>query len=218
MTAPADAAARGDEVARVRALVAAESAAIERRLYVFDDVVARFCCRGADEVRAHGSIHYATPCHDLATVVAQRLRRAGLRPTLVLCRIRRLFQPVKFQCGIELDLAGEPWYVGFSVTTTRLARGRFVAGKSRTDVLRAPCEAAPEGAPHLAAFGCGSPREVDRLFRGHDLDRHLASYRATTSVRAFERARRRAEEKLGGPDAAELLGPARFVAKGAGDA
>jgi hypothetical protein len=199
-----------------RDIVARAAWAIERRLYAFDDVCARFCSRSAEEVLGDGHVHYATPCHDLTTATGFLLRQAGFRPVPVLCRIRRLFQPVKFQCGLELTIGGEPWYVGFSVTTNRLARGRFVPGRSRTHVLRAAWDAAPAGAPHLAFFGLRSPAEVDGLFRGHHLGRHLRSYRATTTLRAFERARRRAEEKLEGADAAELCGAPRFVARGAG--
>jgi hypothetical protein len=204
-----------DALAAVRRIVAAVASGIERRLYAFEDVAARFCNRSAAEILAQGHVHYATPCADLSTAAGLRLREAGFRPVPVLCRIRRLFQPVKFQCGLELELDGAPWYVGFSVTTSRLARGRFAPGRSRTHVLRAAWDAAPPGAPHLAFFGLDSPAGVDGLFRGHDLARHLRSYRATTAPSAFERARRRAEEKLGGADRAELCGAARFVARGA---
>lgn len=202
----------------VREIVAHAATTIERRLYAFEDVCARFCCRTGAEVAADGHIHYATPCHDLATLAGEMLRGAGFQPVPVLCRIHRVFQPVKFQCGLELELAGEAWYVGFSVTTSRVARGRFAPGRSRTAVLRAAWDAAPAGAPHLSFFGVESPAGVDRLFAGHDLAKHLRSYRAGATLRAFERARRRALEKENGPDKAELCGAGRFVAKGARDA
>lgn len=205
-------------LAAVRRIVTDLATRVERRLYRYEDVRAKFCCRSAAEVLADGHVHYATPCHDLTTAAGFLLREAGFRPVPVLCRIERFLQPVKFQCGLELDLGGEPYYVGFSVTTNRVARGRFVPGRSRTEVLRARPDAAPPGAPHLAFFGLESPRGVDRLFPGHDLERHLRSYRATVSRRRFERARRKAIEKVGDPAAAaELCGAGVFVPKGAGD-
>ncbi len=210
--------AAGREAARARRILEEVAATLERRLYRFPEVRERFCCRSAARLLEEPHVHYATPCHDLATLAAFRLREAGFRPVPVLCRIERFFQPVKFQCGLELNLDGEPWTVGFSVTTNRFARGRFVPERSRTHVLRAAWDAAPPEAPHLAFFGLRSPADVDALFEGHRLERHLRWYRRTISRRAFERARRRALEKALGPEAGELLGPGRFVAKGATDA
>lgn len=205
-------------VARARAIVVTVAEAIERRLYSYEDVRGRFCRRSAAEMLSERHVHYATPCHDLATVAGYLLREEGFRPVPVLCRIERFLQPTKFQCGLELSIEGEPWYIGFSVTTSRFARGRFVPERSRREVLRAAWDAAPPGAPHLAFFGARSPADVDAIFPGHDLERHLRSYRRTTTKRAFERARRRAIEKSRGPEAAELCGPGTFVMKGAGDA
>ncbi|HVY62337.1 MAG TPA: hypothetical protein VHF22_11825, partial [Planctomycetota bacterium] len=180
------------------------------RCYAEADVRRKFCCRTAEEVLADGHIHYATPCHDLVTAAGAALRAEGFRPVPVLCRIRRLFQPVKFQCGLELDLDGAPHYLGFSVTTNRLAPGRFVPVRSRTHVLRADPDAAPPGAPHLAFFGLGAPADVDRAIAGHVLEKHLRSYRSTTSPRAYERARLRALEKAGSGEVG-LLGPGRWA-------
>ena len=188
---------------------------VERRLYRYEEICASFCRRSAAEVLRDGFIHFATPCHDLATLAGALLRLAGFRPVPVLCRIERFLRPVKFQCGLELVLAGAPYYVGFSVTTNRLAPGRFVPVRSRTQVLRAAHDAAPVGAPHLRFFGIRSPCEVDRVIEGHVLARHLRSYRRTASRRAFDRAWRRAREKFEADGGMELLGAGIWRAVGA---
>jgi hypothetical protein len=195
------------DLAHIRATVERALERVERRCYAEPDVRRRFCCRSAEEVLADGHIHYATPCHDLSTVAAAALRAEGLRPVPVLCRIRRFFQPIKFQCGLELEVDGAPHYLGFSVTTNRLAPGRFVVARSRTHVFRAAPDAAPAGAPFLASFGIAAPADVDRAIAGHDLERHLRSYRATTAPRAFARARRRALERAASRDEVGLLAP-----------
>lgn len=184
--------------------------ALERRLYRFEEITARFCTRSAAELLAEGHLHYATPCHDLCTLALARLRARGFEVVPVLCRIARWFQPVKFQCGLELVLGGERWYAGFSVTTNRLARGRFVPTRYRTHVVRARPEAAPAGAPLLAYFGLEGPAALDQLFAGHRLARHLQSYRHTTSRWRFARAHQRALAKAGRDTTGELLTPGRW--------
>jgi hypothetical protein len=198
---------------RLQGVVGEVIARVERRCYTEVNVRRTFCRRTAEEILRDGHIHYGTPCHDLTTVAAAALREAGYRPVPVLCRIKRLLQPVKFQCGLEVEDGADSYYVGFSVTTNRVARGRFVAARSRTDVLRADPAAAGAGAPLLAFFGIGSPAEVDRAIRGHDLERHLRSYRKTTRPGAYKSARARALRKSASSGAPEegLIGPGRWA-------
>ncbi len=185
---------------------------VARRLWPYERVRERFCARSADEVLRDGDIHYGTPCADLCTVAGEMLLAAGFEPVLVLCRIRRLFQPVKFQCGIELEVNGASYYVGFSETTSRLAPGRFEPTRSRTAVHRA--RPSRPGLPHLAQFGV-APATVDALVAGHDLERHLRWYRRGCSSRAFERTRSRALDKwtAAGPQEG-LVSAGRWVGPG----
>ncbi|MFC1707561.1 hypothetical protein ACFL59_12230 [Planctomycetota bacterium] len=189
---------------------------VERRLYSFDDLCDAFCRRSAWDLLRDPHIHFATPCHDLATVALGLLLEAGATVTPVLARIKRPLQPVKFQCGLELVAGQSPYYAGFSITTNRVAPGRMVAEGARTEVHRANHGAAPRGAPFLAFFGLSSPHELDGFLRGHRLSRHLRSYRPTTRPRAFERARKRALAKCDADRSGELLGPGSWRRVGAG--
>jgi hypothetical protein len=183
------------DVERARAVVSEVLARVERRWWPRERVREAFCRRDAREVLVEGAIHFGTPCCDLSSAAGLALREAGFLPVPVLCRIHRWFQPVKFQCGLELTLDGAPFHLGFSVTTNRLAPGRFVPVRSRTDVLRADPRAAAPGAPHLRFFGVERIEDLDRAIRGHRLPKHLASYDATASARAFAAARAKAVEK-----------------------
>jgi hypothetical protein len=186
--------------------------AVERRLYSFEEVCGRFCNRSAREILEDGHIHFATPCHDLCTLAMERLSAHGFEPVPVLSRIHRWFQPVKFQCGIEMRLDRVAVYVGFSVSTNRLAPGRFVPIGGRTHVVRARHDSAPRGAPFLAFFDVRHPAELDVLFHGHALPRHLRTYRGSTRRRAFDRACQRAWQKLQEDGSGELLSEGRWRA------
>ncbi len=205
-----------DPLARARAIALDVLDRVERRCYGETEIRQAFCRRSAAEVFRDGHVHFGTPCHDLVTAAGAELRAAGFRPVPVLCRIKRFLRPVKFQCGLELDLGGDPFYLGFSVTVNRLAPGRFVPAGGRTDVYRADPEAAPPGAPHLLFFGIGSPEELDRAIAGHKLEKHLRTYRGTASLAAFASARARAHEKAAAARPGEdwLLGPGRWAPAG----
>jgi len=195
---------------RARAVTASLIERVERRCLSVALLRANFCNRSGAQVLRDGAIHFGTPCCDLSSAAGLLLREAGFAPVPVVCRIKRFFQPVKFQCGLELTLDGAPFHLGFSVTTNRLAPGRYVPERSRTDVLRARSDAAPPDAAHLAYFGIREPADIDTLIRGHHLEKHLKSYDVTASPSAYAKARAKAFAK-----AAEggigLLGPGRWA-------
>ncbi|RME71976.1 MAG: hypothetical protein D6776_09495 [Planctomycetota bacterium] len=197
---------------RARAIVRAAAESLERRCYRFEQVCAHFCNRDAHTLQRAGHIHYGTPCHDLATLALFELARAGHEPVAVLCRVARWLQPVKYQCGIELWIAGAAYHVGFGVTSTRFAPGRFVPAGHRSHVLRAPYPRSLWGAPLLRCFGLCSPEQVDRAIAGHHHRRHLRSYRGSTRPWRWRRAERRALARFARGDDPWLLTPGRWRA------
>lgn len=202
----------GDVEARARLTLTWLQRAVARRVYTYRELCGRFCKRSAREVLEEGHIHFAAPCHDLASVAGVLLREAGIRAVPVLVGVHRLLQPIKFQCGLELEGAEGPLYIGFSVTTTRLAPGRFAFTQSRRELVRASAGAA-KGGPLLACFGLESPGELGRLVPGYRIGRHLRSFRSTTALRAFEAARERTLEKLERDGGLELVGEGRWEAR-----
>lgn len=191
---------------RAREAVRTASESVERHAYTPAAMEQTFCNRNAQELLAGGHIHYGTPCADLCTLAQFFLIREGLRPTAVLCEIARWLQPVKFQCGLELTLDTKPYYVGFSVTTNRLAPGVFASHSRRPRIVRTT-KLAPPGAPFLANFNLASPAQVSEIFPRHNLSRHLASYRPTTKQRALEVAHGRTLEKFRADTTGHLITP-----------
>ncbi len=202
----------GTQAWRAAAIVGELLEAIERRVYRFEEIVARFCNRNAAQIVSEGHIHFGTPCHDLCTLAMARLRVCGFSPVAVLCRIARPWRPVKFQCGLELTLDGRAVYLGFGVSSNRMAPGRFVPTRRRTHVWRAPAQAAELGAPLLAHFGIADLEQLERLVAGHRLELHLRSYRWSARVRAHARALRRARRKRVRDRTGELFCLGRWAA------
>jgi hypothetical protein len=206
MKAPANARA----VDRARSVLLGVVESLTRGQYTYEQVRATYCRRSAQELLADGHVHFATPCHDFATVAMLRLTEAGFAPTPALLPIRRWLRPLKFQVGLELTLDGDRYYVGASTTTNRLAPGRFVPTRSRPFVHRACAADAPPGAALLRFFGIEDLSvETDRLrelLPGYDHEADLRSHRSFASPSAFEKAYARALEKFRSDGGAEILG------------
>jgi hypothetical protein len=162
---------------------------------------AAFCDRGPRDLLAEGETSYTTPCADLSTLAAHALQDRGLAPTLVLGGIRRPLTHVKFQCGLEVEVEGTTWVVGFAISSTYLYPGRFVETKRRPWVVRVRPDAVDPDRPFLRYFDDAGPAGVHRRIPGYELERDLAWHArrqgwlryvlARRSARSAGRARRR---------------------------
>ncbi len=155
-------------------------------------VRAGYCARSPDQVLAEGELPFTAPCADLSSLVALRLDQAGLRPTLVLGGIRRPLAHVKFQCGLEVDLEGATWVVGFGVSSTYLYVGRFVETPRRPWVFRARPARIDPGAPFLSYFEDDGRAGLARRVPGYDLETDLAWHAGRQGWLRYALARRRA--------------------------
>ena len=151
---------------------------------------ARYCRRGPAEVIASGELHFTAPCADLSALVACGLQEGGARPTLVLGGITRAWRPVKFQCGLEVEVGGEVWVVGFAIAATYCYVGRFEPTRRRPYVHRVqPQEVDPER-PFLAYFEAGGVDEVERRVPGYDWERDMRDHVRRSGRWAYGRQRR----------------------------
>lgn len=171
-------------------------------------VRAGYCARTPREVLATGEVPFTAPCADLSGLVAVALGEVGLRPTLVLGGIRRPLSHVKFQCGLEVDLEGTTWVVGFGVSSTYLYPGRFVETTRRPLVLRATPTTVDPDVPFLAHFDPAGRDAVARRVAGYDLERDLAWHARRQGWIRYALARRRAhgEARQARPDRVAVAG------------
>lgn len=173
-----------------------------------EQVRAGYCARSPRQVLESGEVSFTAPCADLSSLVAVALDELGLRPTLVLGGIRRPLSHVKFQCGLEVEVEGTTWVVGFGVSSTYLYPGRFVETKRRPLVLRATPAAIDADAPFLAHFDEAGRAGVARRVPGYDLERDLAWHARRQGWLRYTLARRRAQSEARGrrPDRVEVTG------------
>src|SRR5207237_297696 len=109
----------------------------------------------------------------------------------VLGGIRRAFRPVKFQCGLELEIAGATWVVGFGVGRSVLYEGRFQPTSRRPWVFRRrPAELSLDRR-FLSYFDDAGREGLARVVPGYDLERALRDHVRRSGPLAFRLARRR---------------------------
>jgi hypothetical protein len=180
------------DVDGLRALVRWAANAPLRVRWSPDRVRAGYCARAPRALLEDGELCFTAPCADLSSLVAVALADLGLRPALVLAGIRRPLSHVKFQCGLEVDLAGERWVVGFGVSSTYLYRGRFEETRRRPWVFRAQPARVDDATPFLAHFEAEGRAGVARRVPGYDLERDLAWHAARQGWLRHALARRRA--------------------------
>jgi hypothetical protein len=175
-----------------RALVAWAANLPLRKVWSAPRVRADYCRRSPARLLDDGDLSFTAPCADLSGVCALALARAGLRPTLVLTGIQRPLQGVKFQSGLELELEGRTWVVGFAIATTYLYRGTFVETPRRPIVHRLRPE---ELDPERAFLDYFEPDGLDGLARrvpGYDLERDLRYHARKNNRLGFALSRRKA--------------------------
>lgn len=163
-----------------------------RARWSVERVAAGYCARSPRQVLADDELPFTAPCADLSSITALELARRGLLPTLVLTGIRRTLAHVKFQCGLELDVDGATWVVGFGVSSTYLYRGHFVETQRRPWVFRARPDALDPDRPFLAYFEPDGRAGVARRVPGYDLARDVAWHGARQGWLRHALARRRA--------------------------
>lgn len=157
-----------------------------------------FCTRSPLQILDAGEVSFTAPCADLSSLVAAALSELGLRPTLVLGGIARPLSHVKFQCGLEVDLDGALWVVGFGVSSTYLYPGRFVETKRRPLVRRVTPDRVDPAVPFLTHFEADGRAGVARCVPGYDLDRDLAWHAGRQGWLRYALARRRAQSEARG--------------------
>jgi hypothetical protein len=163
-----------------------------RARWSVERVAAGYCARSPRQVLADDELPFTAPCADLSSITALALARRGLSPTLVLTGIRRALAHVKFQCGLELDVDGATWVVGFGVSSTYLYRGHFVETRRRPWVFRARPETLDPDRPFLTYFEPDGRAGVARRVPGYDLERDVAWHGARQGWLRHALARRRA--------------------------
>ncbi len=170
---------------------------IERQLWGWPRLRTQFVQRSPREIMQSRGIHYAAPCVDLSTCLAEILKACGYQPTVVLTRIKRPLQAVKFQMGLELQVDGVTYCLGFTITSWKLIIGSFVVARSRTHVLRRPLPLDDTlDRRYLSLFGIGSLSSVGLVIPGYDPLRDLAWFRRTIAPRKFRKAQRKTEKKV----------------------
>lgn len=157
-----------------------------------DRLQAGYCARAPLAVLAEGELPFTAPCADLSSLVAVGLDRAGLRPTLVLGGIARPLSHVKFQCGLEVEVEGVTWVVGFGVSSTYLYPGRFVETRRRPWVFRTRPASIDPATPFLAWFEAGGRDGLTGRIPGYDLAVDLRWHAARQGALRFWLARRKA--------------------------
>lgn len=137
-------------------------------------VAAGYCARSPAEILAEGTLPWTAPCADLSSLVALGLVQAGLAPTLVLTGIRRPLRPVKFQCGLELELEGRTHVIGFGLSCAWFYPGRFVETAHRPWIARRPLVERDPERSFLSWFEPEGRAGLAARFPGYELGRDLA--------------------------------------------
>jgi hypothetical protein len=154
-----------------------------------------YCTRSARQVLAEGTLGFTTPCHDLSAITAVGLERLGLSPTLVLGGIKRPFTAWKFQCGLEVELEGATWVIGFGEGSTYFYAGHFSETRRRPLVIRRRLDEALD--PEVSFLTWVDPRGRDalpELVPGYDLQVDLRSHARRQTRLHYAWARRRAHD------------------------
>ncbi|MCA8922353.1 MAG: hypothetical protein KDD82_11125 [Planctomycetes bacterium] len=157
-------------------LVRQASAAVQRATWPRERTRASYCRRSPRQVLREGELLFTAPCAELSSLTALGLLEAGLAPTLVLTAIQRALQPVKFQCGLELELEGERWVIGFAIAASYCYRGHFVETKRRPLVLRYDAARVDPERPFLEWLLPGGFDEVASVIPGYDLATDVAQH------------------------------------------
>ncbi|MBI3726299.1 hypothetical protein HY251_20430 [bacterium] len=208
-------AAAADE-SGARALLTWLVSRIARRRLDAETFRGGYGARSPATVIAERYVHFTAPCADLSGVAALLLARAGIETTLVLGGISRAFRPVKFQCGLELELPGEngslTWVVGFGISRSFFYAGRFEPTVRRPWVFRRRPERLDLGSPFLSHFCEGGREELSRVVPGYDLERDLRDHVARSGRFSFLLARRRARKEAQGPAVPPVAPPPNWEA------
>ncbi len=184
---------------------------LERQCWDWPRLRTQFVHRTPREIMQSRAIHYAAPCVDLSTCLAEILKACGYRPTIILTRIKRAFQGVKFQMGIEVCVDEVTYCLGFTITSWTLIVGRFVVRRSRTHVLRRVLPAGDTlDRRYLSLFGIGGLGEVSAVIPGYDPVRDLAWFRRTIADRKLRKAQRKSERKAASGKPGLLNAPGRW--------
>ena len=186
---------------------------LERQCWDWPRLRTQFVHRTPREIMQSRAIHYAAPCVDLSTCLAEILKACGYRPTVVLTRIKRAFQAVKFQMGLEVNVDGVNYCLGFTITSWTLIVGRFVVRRSRSHVFRRvlPRDDTIDRR-YLSLFGIGGLGEVATVIPGYDPVRDLAWFRRTIAARKLRKAQRKTEKKAASGKPGVLNAPGRWQA------
>ncbi|MCZ6688180.1 MAG: hypothetical protein O7H41_01050 [Planctomycetota bacterium] len=168
---------------------------IERRIWNPADIESKIMMRSPEEILQDGHVCFATPCFDLTSVTAELLRESGLPPTLVISRMKRLFQPTGLQVGIEVELDGEPHIIGFGRSSKRCQRGRYEIVGARRAVHRRLLEGETFRASHLSLFGLSSYQELPSLLDGYRPTLHIRRFQRMQRLSRWRWARRQAHKK-----------------------
>ena len=156
---------------------------------------ASYCRRSPLQVLAEGELVYTAPCAELSSLTALGLLQAGVTPTLVLTAIKRPLQGVKFQCGLECELEGERWVIGFGMAASYCYRGSFVETRRRPTVLRYDAERVDPQRPYLEWLTPGGLDDMPRAIPGYDVEADLRQHaRRGASRFRYARQRRRARD------------------------
>jgi hypothetical protein len=172
---------------------------VARRRFKTEDLLAGYCARSPREVVAQACVPFTAPCADLSGVAALLLARCKIPTTLVLAGIARPFRPVKFQCGLELDLDGGTWVAGFGIARAVLYRGHFRPTPRRPWVFRRRPPALDLDRPFLAYFHDDARDGLSSLVPGYDLARDLRDHVRRSSAISFHMARLQARSKTRAP-------------------
>ena len=168
---------------------------LERRIWSAADIESKIMMRSPEEILQDGHVCFATPCFDLTSVTAELLRESGLPPTLVISRMKRVFQPTGLQVGIEVDLDGEPHFIGFGRSSKRCQRGRYEIVGARRAVHRRLLEGDTFRASHLSLFGLGSYHELSSLLDGYSPSLQIRRFQRMQRLSRWRRARRQAHRR-----------------------
>lgn len=186
-------------------------ATLERRIWEGDEIERKIMRRTPEEILREGHICFAAPCFDLTSVTLEMLKEADLSPTMVIARMKRLFQPTGIQVGIELPLDGRPHVIGFGVTSKRCYEGRYEIVGPRKSVHRRPMEGDTFHRCHLGLFGLDSYFELPTLLPGYDPAHHLARFRRMMRPSRIRRARDRAARKARTAAPGHIPSPGRWA-------
>jgi hypothetical protein len=194
----------GPDLDGARSLVRWLVERVARARYVPHDVRRDYCARSTAAVLREARVPFTAPCADLSGASAALLARAGISFTLVLTGIARPLRPVRFQCGLEVELDGRTFVLGFGMAGTSLYEGRFEPVPSRPWIYRRRPTELALGASFLQAFEPDGRDGVERLVPGYSLERDLASHVRRSGRLWYAIARRKALARVARPRATNL--------------